>query len=114
MFFYLLFSHDPEEGLEDDRETRRSYRQPRGYKARYRSSSKKVSDLFFLKCQYNYKCRVMIISCIICLFYSITPGGITVVSKSAKHMNYKYRAIVIDCRLREIRKSHFAKYLFQM
>lgn len=53
--FFLLFSHDPEEGLEDDQETRRSYRQPRGYKARYRSSSKKVSDLlvFFLKCQYN-------------------------------------------------------------
>ncbi|EGI69213.1 hypothetical protein G5I_01978 [Acromyrmex echinatior] len=36
--------HDPEEGLEGDLETQRSYRQLRGYKARYRSSSKKPRD----------------------------------------------------------------------
>ncbi|TGZ50109.1 Uncharacterized protein DBV15_00855 [Temnothorax longispinosus] len=36
--------HDPEEGLEDGRETRRNYRQLRGYKAQYRSNSKKPRD----------------------------------------------------------------------
>ncbi|KYQ51431.1 hypothetical protein ALC60_09429 [Trachymyrmex zeteki] len=37
----LVNRHDPEEGLEGDQETQRSYRQLRGYKARYRSSLKK-------------------------------------------------------------------------